>query len=151
MKKKYFAIGFIIVLLGSIVLLGINKSKVIKEDVALRNVIIETVQKSNEIDFAKITNFEWDTMYVFTPYLHPKDILKEEGISTYNSDFNIEYLDSINMIGFVKSDKLARFIELPRISGEFDLTNAIKFSKEEAKFSILQGKEGILLDKINKN
>jgi len=40
-------------------------------------------------------------MYVFTPYLQPKDILEEDGISTYNSDFNIEYLDSINMIGFV--------------------------------------------------
>lgn len=147
MKKKYFAIGFIIVLLGSIVLLGINKSKVIKEDVALRNVIIETVQKSNEIDFAKITSFEWDTVYVFTPYLHPKDILKEEGISTYNSDFKIEYLDSINMIGFVKSNKLVEFVELPRIYGEFDLTNVIKFSKEETKFNILQDKEGIIFKK----
>lgn len=147
MKKKYFIIGFTVVFLVSIVLLGIKKSKVIKEDVALRKIIIETVKKSNEINFAKITNFQWDTMYVFTPYLQPKDILEEDNISTYNSDFNIEYLDSINMIGFVNSIKLVGFVELPRIYGEFDLTNDIKFSKEETKFNILQGKEGIIFQK----
>lgn len=149
MKKKYFTIGFILVLLGIIGLLGINKSKIIKEDVALRNLIIETVQKSNEIDFAKLTNFEWDTMYVFTPYSQAKDILEEDNIITYNSRFNIEINDNINMIGFVKANKLVQFVELPRIYGGMDLDSPVKFSKEEAEFRILQGKEGILLEKIN--
>lgn len=149
MKKKYFAIGFIIFLiLGSTILLGINNSYVMKEDVDLRNLIIETVQRSNEIDFSKLTNFRWDDMYIFTPYSKPKDILQENNISTYNPKFNIEINDTINMIGFVKSGKLIKFVELPRIYGGIDLTSPIKFSKEDAKFNILQDKEGILFNKI---
>jgi len=147
MKKKYIAIGLILILLGCILLLEINKSNEIKEDVALKSIIIETVQKSNEIDFDKITNFEWDTMYVFTPYSNPKDILEKDNISTYNSSFIIEHSDTINMIGFVKSNKLVGFVELPQIYGGVDLTNVIKFSKEETKFSILQDKKTILFKK----
>jgi len=147
MKKKYIAIGLILILLGCILLLEINKSNEIKEDVALKSIIIETVQKSNEIDFDKITNFEWDTMYVFTPYSNPKDILEKDNISTYNSSFIIENSDTINMIGFVKSNKLVGFVELPQIYGGVDLTNVIKFSKEETKFSILQDKKTILFKK----
>lgn len=144
MKKKYVAIGFILILLGIILLLWGNKSNEIKEDVALKNIIIETVKKSNKIDFDKITNFEWDAMYVFTPYSNPKDILKEDNISTYTSSFIIERSDTINMIGFVNSNKLVEFVDLPRIYGEADLTNVIKFNKEETKFSILQDKKTIL-------
>lgn len=149
MKKKYFTIGFIIILLllSSTVLLGINNSYVIKEDVALRNLIIETVQRSNEIDITELTNFEWDTMYIFTPYTNPKDILEEENITAYHSKFNIEINDTINMIGFVKANKLVEFVELPRIYGGMDLASPIKFNKEETKFNILQDKEGILFDK----
>lgn len=147
MKKKYVVIGFILLFLCSLVFWGINKSNKTKEDVALKNVIIETVKKSNEIDFAKITNFEWDKMYIFTPYSIPKDILNNDGISTRNSKFNIEVLDSINMIGFVKSDKLVAFVELPRNYGGVDLTNYIKFSKEETKFNISQDKKNILFKK----
>lgn len=144
MKKKYVVVGFILLLLCSLVFMGINKSTKIKEDVPFKNVIIQTVEKSNEIDFAKITNFEWDKMYIFTPYSIPKDILNKDGISTSNSKFNIEVLDSINMIGFVKSDKLVAFVELPRNYGGVDLTNYIKFSKEETKFNISQDKKTIL-------
>lgn len=146
MKKKYVVIGFILIFLVSI-LLGINKSNEIKEDVALKNIIIETVQKSNVIDFDKITNFEWDTMYVFTPYSNPKYILEKDNISTYNSSFIIEHSDTINMIGFVKSNKLVGFVELPLIYGEVDLSNVIKLSKEETKFSILEDKKTILFKK----
>lgn len=148
MKKKYVVIGFILLFLCSLVFWGINKSNKTKEDVALKNVIIETVEKSNEIDFAKITNFEWDKMYIFTPYSIPKDILNNDGISTRNSKFNIEVLDSINMIGFVKSDKLVAFVELPRNYGGVDLTNYIKFSKEETKFNISQDKKTFFSRKI---
>lgn len=143
MKKKY-AIGFILLLLCSLVFLNVNKSNKIKEDIALKNTIIEAVEKSNMIDFAKITDFEWDKLYIFTPYSVPKDILKEDRVGTSSSEFNIEVLDTINMLGFVKADKLVAFVELPRNYGGVDLTNYIKFSKEETKFNISQDKKTIL-------
>lgn len=146
MKVKY-VVGFTLLLLCGLVFLDGCKSSEIKEDVALKNIIIETVQKSKEIDFTKITNFEWDKMYVFTPYSMPKAILNKDGISISNSEFNIEILDTINMIGFVKSDKLVAFVELPRNYGGVDLTNYIKFRKEETKFNISQDKRAILFKK----
>jgi len=144
-EKIFCHCFFILLLLGSTILLGINNLYV-EEDVILRSLIIETVQRSKEMDFAKLTNFEWDTMYVFTPYSQPKDILQEDNIIAYNSRFNIEINDTINMIGFVKGNKLVRFVELPRIYGGMDLASPVKFRKEETKFNILQDKEGILFD-----
>ncbi len=130
-----------VLFLCGLVFIGVNNLNKIKEDVALKNAIIETVEKSNEIDFNQITNFEWDKMYIFTPYSNPIDILREDGISTRNSQFNIEYLDTINMIGFIKSDKLVAFVELPINYMEVDLTNPTAFSKEESKFKISKDKK----------
>lgn len=135
MKKKY-VVRVIILFLCSLVFLGIYKSNKIKEDVALKNSIIKIVEESKEINFAKITNFEWDEMYIFTPYSNPKEILKKEGIKTSNIKFNIVYLDTINMIGFVKSNKLVAYVELPRNYGGEDLTNINKFNKNETVFNI---------------
>ena len=100
MKKKHAVVGFMLLFLCSLVFIGVNLSGKIKEDVDLKNEIIETVEKSDEIDFNQITNFEWDKMYIFTPYSNPKDILREDGISTRNSQFNIEYLDTINTVSY---------------------------------------------------
>ncbi|MFL0269031.1 hypothetical protein [Candidatus Clostridium radicumherbarum] len=88
-----------------------------------------------------------DKMYIFPPYSTPKDILKKDGIKTSNSHFNIEVSDSVNMIGFVKADRLVRFVELPRNYGGVDLTNYIKFNREETKFNIVQDKKAILFIK----
>lgn len=147
MKKKYFVAGFILLLLCCLVFIDVSKSNRIKEDVALKNLIIETVKKSNEIDFARITNFQWDKMYVIPPYSIPKDIFKRDGIHTSNSHFNIETNDTINMIGFVKSGKLVAFVELPRNYGGVDLTHYINFSIEESKFNISKDKKTILFEK----
>ena len=144
MKKKYVVLGFSLLFLCSIVFICVNRLNKIKEDVALKNTIIEATDKSNEIDFSQITNFEWDKMYIFTPYSTPKDILSQDGISTRNSQFNIEYLDTINMIGFIKSDKLVAFVELPINYIDEDLTNCIVFSKEESKFKISKEKKIVL-------
>lgn len=146
MKKRYVVLGFILLFLCSLVFIGVNRLNKIKEDVALKNAIIEIIEKSNEIDFSKITDFEWDKMYIFTPYSSPKDILNEEGISTRNSQFNIEYLDTINMIGFIKSDKLVAFVDLPINYMEAGLTNSIVLSKEETKFKI--SKDKIIIVKL---
>ena len=144
MKKKHAVVGFMLLFLCSLVFIGVNLSGKIKEDVDLKNEIIETVEKSDEIDFNQITNFEWDKMYIFTQYSNPKDILREDGISTRNSQFNIEYLDTINMIGFIKSDKLVAFVELPLNYMETDLINSIFLIKEESKFKISKDKKIIL-------
>ena len=138
-KGDYIITGLVFILgICIYISVSLNSPKELKEDIALKNLIIETVEKSNEIEFYKITNFQWDTMYVFTPYSNVKTILQENGISNFNFEFNVQYQDTINMIAFVNKDKLVAFIELPRNYGGVDLSQNLKFSKEEAKFNIVK-------------
>lgn len=135
MKKKYI-IGFIILLFCSILSLLVLKLSRFTEDTSLKNNIIETIQTADEIDFNKITDFDWDKLYIFTPYSIPEDVLKQDGIHSRKSNFRIELLDTFYMVGFVKSNKLISYIELPRDYIGSNLSHTIHFNPEEATFRI---------------
>lgn len=145
MKKKHIIIGLIFIMILTTLFIVFQRSKHIDEDIKLRNQIIETIKQSDSIDFAKIPNFEWDTMYLFTTYSIPNDTLKADGIKSYNSNFSIEILDTINMIAFVKSKKLISFVELPR--QYCDSTRHIKLGKNEVNFNISQKDKTLIFDK----
>lgn len=144
--KKYI-IGLLILVSCLFAFKFVTKPNIISEDTALKSKIIESVESSKEIDFSKITNFDWDVIYIFTPYSAPKDILSKDGIKTSNSTFKIEVDDSINMIGFVKGDKLVNFVELTRNYDGVNLTQLVKYKKSEAKFNISQDKKNIIFQK----
>lgn len=136
MKKKYVLYSFIIMAIVAVSFFaGYNYNRLI-EDVSLKNKIIQKTKESESIDFSQITDFEWETMYIFTPYSSPQNTFKSEGIKSCNFNFSIEYLDSINMIAFVKSNKLVDYVELPRNYVVVELTLPRKVTKESAKFQI---------------
>lgn len=105
-------------------------------DVNLQNNIETTIETNSTIDFSKVTDFDWDTLYVFTPYSSPNEILNEDDILTFNSNFNIEYLDTIVMLGFVKDHYLVAYVELPRSQVTNLSTISMRFSKDTATFKI---------------
>lgn len=113
MKKKYLIVGLIFIIILLSMFINFRKSRRISEDTALRHKIVDTIKQSGHVDFSEVTDFEWDTMYIFIPYSNPNNIFKDDGVKSYKSMFNIENLDSINMIAFVKSNKLVAFVELP--------------------------------------
>jgi hypothetical protein len=108
--------------------INFRRSRRISEDTALRHKIVDTIKQSGHVDFSEVTDFEWDTMYIFIPYSNPNNIFKDDGVKSYNSIFNIENLDSINMIAFVKSNKLVAFVELP--IEYFNSEKTTKYSKD---------------------
>lgn len=108
----------------------------LKMDVHLQNNIETTIETDSTIDFSKVTDFDWDTLYVFTPYSSPNEILDEDNIITFNSNFNIEYLDSIVMLGFVKDHYLVAYVELPRSHVTNLSTISMRFSKDTAIFKV---------------
>lgn len=144
MKNKYITIGLIFIMILTTVFIVFRMSRHIDEDIELRNQIIETIEQSDSINFTEITNLKWDTMYVFTPYSNPNDILKADGAKSYNSNFSIEYLDHINMIAFVKSNKLVSFVELPR--QYCDSIRTIKLRDNEAELTISQKDKVLIFD-----
>ena len=112
-----------------------NSHKV-KEDIELKNEVIKVVQSSKEIDFSKVTNFEWDEIYLFTPYTDSKEILKKDGVKRYNSKLNMEYNDGINIIAFVNSKKIITYIEINRSDFDFEPIENSKISKDKSIFEI---------------
>lgn len=74
MKKKSIVMILVLavtILIGYIWWEYYNSHKV-KEDIELKNEVIKVVQSSKEIDFSKVTNFEWDEIY-----LHRIQIVKK--------------------------------------------------------------------------
>lgn len=128
MKKKYLIVGLIFIIILLSMFISFRKSRKISEDTALRHKIVDTLKQSGHVDFSEVTDFEWDTMYIFIPYSNPNNIFKDDGVKSYNSMFNIENLDSINMIAFVKSNKLVAFVEVP--IEYFNSEKNTKYSKD---------------------
>ena len=138
MKKKSIVMILVLaltILIGYIWWEYYNSHKV-KEDFELKNKVIKVVQSSKEIDFSKVTNFEWDEIYLFTPYTDSKEILKKDGVKRYNSKLNMEYNDGINIIAFVNSKKIITYIEINRSDFDFEPPPPSKISKDKSIFEI---------------
>lgn len=138
MKKKSIVMILVLaltILIGYILWEYYNSHKV-KEDIELKNEVIKVVQSSKEIDFSKVTNFEWDEIYLFTPYTDSKEILKKDGVKRYNSKLNMEYNDGINIIAFVNSKKIITYIEINRSDFDFEPIENSKISKDKSIFEI---------------
>ncbi|WP_054741080.1 hypothetical protein [Cellulosilyticum ruminicola] len=141
MEKKTFWLGLALGIgcVSSIVLISTLFSRLtyLKMNTALQHQIETTIETSSIIDFSKVTDFNWDTLYVFTPYSSPNEILKANNIMTFNPSFNIEYSDTIVMLGFVRDHSLVTYVELPLNLVENLPATSMCFSKNTAVFKII--------------
>lgn len=146
MKNKSRIIIFISVLAIFIGYISWEFYKLDRVDVnvELTNKVLAVVKSSDYIDFSKVTDFEWDTMYIFKPYSDATNILKDNDVRNYNTLFNIEHNDSINMIAFVNKNKLITFIETSRSGFEVDSMINHKIDKDKANFKVINNGEIIL-------
>lgn len=110
-------------------------------DAALQQNIKTAISTNSTIDFSQVTNFDWDTLYVFTPYSSPTEIFDADNILTFNPKFNIEMSDHIIMLGFVKDHHLVSYVELPLSLVTNLPTTSMRFSKNTAVFTIHHDKE----------
>lgn len=138
MKKKSIIMVLALALTILIGYIGLNyyNSHRVKEDVELKNEIIKVVQSSEEVDFSKVTNFEWNELYLFTPYTNSKEVLKQDGVKGYDSKLNMEYNDGINIIAFVNSKKITTYVAISRLDFDFESIENYKISKDKAIFKI---------------
>lgn len=146
MKNKSRIIIFISVLAIFIGYISWEFYKLDRVDVnvELTNKVLAVVKSSDYIDFSKVTDFEWDTMYIFKPYSDATNILKDNDVRNYNTLFNIEHNDSINMIAFVNKNKLITFIETSRSGFEVNSMINHKIDKDKANFKVINNGEIIL-------
>ncbi|MBX7170036.1 MAG: hypothetical protein K1X72_03690 [Pyrinomonadaceae bacterium] len=106
----------------------------------LEDVIQQKVdnQDNSPLEIKKLTDFSWDKLYIFTPYTPTKVINETLGFeSKIIKDIEMDSQEEINLLVFVKDNKLTTLVEFPRRSGDFDkISNPNGFTQENAKFNV---------------
>ncbi len=106
--------------------------------------VVERKRYTNEqvrVRLKDLTDFEWDRVYVFTPYTSAEEIRRALGFTqSQRVDTSIEMLDSFNLLVFTNARKVVGYVEQPRHLGdfgdEFGATRKIGFSPSEANFRV---------------
>src|SRR5690554_3212265 len=132
---KKLTIIMIIVILSTIgVFLYFNQTSIDKINPdKLVNLIAEN-DHGKEISFIEITDFEWETVYIVTPYMDPENFTNVKGMNRVHS--SIHYNDSINLIVFVKANKAVKSLEISRAHGDFANVTRNEFNVDEATFTV---------------
>ena len=133
--RKIIGIG---ILFFSIISCGylfqLEKDKKLAEDIET-----ELNSENRAVDFAKMTNFDWDSLIILGPYTTVENIEKEFDLNLANIRQNgIHYSDYYDLIVFLKDKKSVKIIELNRaLSSQRRI-----IKKEESKFKT--GEDGII-------
>jgi hypothetical protein len=132
MKKSIILISIITAII--LVISYINKKKE-ESSFNKRLTLLIKDQKSDTIiiDISSITDFEWDTLFVFKPYMSGLDINQLLGINLYsNSTSSVVSSESYTLFVF-KSKKIVVNDFIINCK-DFGLLNSFKYPKEKAYF-----------------
>jgi hypothetical protein len=109
--KKIIGIG---ILFFSIISCGylfqLENDKILTEKIET-----ELSSKNRTIDFAKVADFEWDSLIILGPYSQVEKIEEELSLNLENIRQNgIEYSDYYDLVVFLKDKKSVKIVELKR-------------------------------------
>lgn len=115
MKKKVAIsiVALAVVFLGSIVYLGLYENDFIGENKSLNKEVISIIEdeedkKLNMISLNKTTAFEWDEVYLISPYQDVNEFFKNVGTYAPEKTYTSETTE-VYMLAFVKySDKVGK-------------------------------------------
>ncbi|RKD25916.1 hypothetical protein BEP19_03020 [Ammoniphilus oxalaticus] len=110
----------------------------------LSKAIKEAQSNQDSIEFKEIADFPWDRMFIFPPYTPVETINEELGVSWSKvGSTGIQNRDDINLIVFVKDNKVVRYLEYPRGQGDFaDIKKTGGFEPEAAVFQVVKEQIG---------
>ena len=99
----------------------------------------ELNSENGAVDFAKMTDFDWDSLIILGPYTTIENVEDEFNLNLANIRQNgIHYSDYYDLIVFLKDKKSVKNIELNRaLSSQRRI-----IKKEESKFKT--GEDGII-------
>lgn len=149
MKKIIIIVTIIVIIIIaaiSTIFFATKSSRVVMEqNEELKNKMESVVLTKKEINISKITNFNWDEMYIITPYGNPKDILTKENVHWKEIDKSIEVKDDISLIIFLNDRNIVSYFNYPRQKGDFKFIKSRKFTKSSAVFKITKNNNEIEL------
>ena len=109
--KKIIGIGILFFFLTSCgYLFQLENDKKLAEKIET-----ELNSENGTVDFAKVTDFEWDSLIILGPYSVVDEIEKEFNLNLTNIRQNgIEYSDFYDLVVFLKDKKSVKIVELKR-------------------------------------
>lgn len=139
MKRTWKGILLILILVVVVtfyVNYGIKQSNRQKLTTDISNAIL--MYKNGEIsviDFAKITTFSWDRLYIFEPYTSTDKIEHIFGNRFTAPVTTIETNDGVTLLVFAKDGRVVQYLEYGRNEADFaDAHNETGYLFQEARF-----------------
>ncbi|MBS2968770.1 hypothetical protein J9317_08375 [Metabacillus sp. KIGAM252] len=83
-----------------------------------KNILSEMDKHKSEFRLSDAADFSWDQAYIFRPYTTEEEMEQQLGMP-FEPDNNLEERDDLNVIVFVKEDRVAGYAEIPRSYGDF--------------------------------
>jgi len=109
------------------------------DEILTEKIETELNSKNNKVDFAKVTDFEWDSLIILGPYSQVENIEEELNLNLTNIRQNgIEYSDYYDLVVFLKDKKSVKIIELKRAMSP----GRIVIDKDKSTF--IKGNDGII-------
>ena len=140
--------GFIkiIWLLASTTVVACKQETRLKADNELKKSIEKKIiSQQSSVDLTKLTDFEWDSLLILTPYLNYKQIEDQFAINLSQiKHSNIESRDDISQVIFFKDRKPVRMVEYPRYPGDFSANKVEFIERDSAVFDIVLTREKTL-------
>ncbi|AKQ63756.1 putative lipoprotein [Myxococcus hansupus] len=90
---------------------------------------------------AELTDFEWDTFHVFTPYIGEELIKDRLGMDWSGAR---EVYDTECLLVFVKGGDVVLDLSFPRHQGDFSNMKQRRFGQDDAMFTVSPGEKQIV-------
>ncbi|WP_349409889.1 hypothetical protein [Pseudalkalibacillus sp. SCS-8] len=128
MKKILLTVLFIFLIEGC-------SQKTVVHNVTLEEHILSTLEDGDEIDLNELTDFTWDTAYLFTPYTTQESINKHLGV-TFKDPSNIDHRDDIFLLIFMEGGDVIQYAEISREHGDLSVVDGMEIKPEKAMLKV---------------
>jgi hypothetical protein len=137
MRKAYILLASVCLLLLVIWLLAKRENAF--ESTFERSVTAARQDTNLTVSISSITDFQWDTLFIFGPYTSVDAIHAKLGYKwSEAAQTQIEWSDRFNLLVFTKDGKVVRYFKLPRGIGDFpDSTGGRVFPRGQDEFVVL--------------
>lgn len=103
-----------------------------------RKIEEEVTSGQNILDLGRITNRDWDSLLILTPYTNSDKMEKQLGISLSRTKHSgIESRDDISQLIFFEKGEPVDMVEYPRYLGDFSNNGTGFIRKDSAVFDII--------------
>jgi hypothetical protein len=171
MKKTKARLVILTVAVLSVVWLGVSQSRILSKFHAspqsgrensekFKKRLTAAIARKREtteqvsVNLKELTDFEWDRVYVFTPYTPLEQVNDTLGyIWPHAKSIRIDARDDINLIVFTADGQVVDYVELKRHLGDFEKREG--FTPDEGTFTVEEkgrgsdGRAWLVLRKAN--